>query len=68
MLLSEDDIPAIRGKTVMVAGGFDPLHDGHVAYFQAAADLGLPVVCSVDPTTMWRASIRCCWSARAAWR
>lgn len=49
MLLSEDDLPAIQGKTAMVAGGFDPLHEGHVAYFQAAAGLGLPVVCSVDP-------------------
>lgn len=53
MILSADDIPAIQGRTVMVAGGFDPLHEGHVAYFQAAADigasLGLTVVCSVDP-------------------
>jgi cytidyltransferase-like protein len=49
VILSADDISAIQGKTVMVAGGFDPLHEGHVAYFQAAADLGLPVVCSVDP-------------------
>ncbi len=49
MLLTEDDLPALWGKTVMVGGGFDPLHEGHVAYFQAAAELGLPVVCSVDP-------------------
>lgn len=49
MLLSERDLEVVQGKTVMVAGGFDPLHEGHVAYFQAAADLGLPVVCSVDP-------------------
>lgn len=33
----------------MVGGGFDPLHDGHIAYFEAAAAFGLPVVCSVDP-------------------
>jgi bifunctional ADP-heptose synthase (sugar kinase/adenylyltransferase) len=31
----------------MVDGGFDPLHGGHVAYFAAAAELGLPVVCNV---------------------
>ena len=26
----------------MVSGGFDPLHPGHVAYFRAAAGLGVP--------------------------
>jgi bifunctional ADP-heptose synthase (sugar kinase/adenylyltransferase) len=31
----------------MVDGGFDPLHHGHVAYFEAAAGLGLPVLCNV---------------------
>ena len=31
----------------MVDGGFDPLHHGHVAYFEAAAALGLPVLCNV---------------------
>jgi bifunctional ADP-heptose synthase (sugar kinase/adenylyltransferase) len=33
----------------MVDGGFDPLHHGHVAYFEAAAGLGLPVLCNVAP-------------------
>lgn len=31
----------------MVDGGFDPLHDGHVNYFRAAADLGAPVLCNI---------------------
>ena len=31
----------------MVDGGFDPLHDGHVEYFVAAAELGLPVLVNV---------------------
>ena len=33
----------------MVDGGFDPIHPGHVAYFEAAAGLGLPVLCNVAP-------------------
>jgi bifunctional ADP-heptose synthase (sugar kinase/adenylyltransferase) len=33
----------------MVDGGFDPLHDGHIAYFEAAATLGAPVLCSISP-------------------
>ena len=33
----------------MVDGGFDPLHHGHVAYFEAAAGLGVPVLCNVSP-------------------
>lgn len=32
----------------MVDGGFDPLHAGHIAYFRAAAELGLPVLCNVS--------------------
>lgn len=27
-------------KIVLVTGGFDPLHSGHIAYFEAAKDLG----------------------------
>ena len=27
-------------KTVLVTGGFDPLHSGHIAYFKAARELG----------------------------
>jgi len=34
---------------VMVDGSFDPLHEGHIAYFKAAAELGLPVLCNVAP-------------------
>lgn len=33
----------------MVDGGFDPLHAGHIAYFEAASLLGCPVLCSVSP-------------------
>lgn len=33
----------------MVDGGFDPLHEGHLAYFEAAARLGLPVLCVAAP-------------------
>ncbi len=31
----------------MVDGSFDPLHDGHIAYFKAASDYGLPVLCNI---------------------
>ncbi len=31
----------------MVDGGFDPIHHGHVEYFERAAELGLPVLCNV---------------------
>ena len=27
-------------KIVLVSGGFDPLHSGHLAYFEAAKKLG----------------------------
>jgi glycerol-3-phosphate cytidylyltransferase-like family protein len=38
-----------RRSVTMVDGGFDPLHPGHIAYFEAAAGLGLPVLCNVAP-------------------
>ncbi len=31
----------------MVDGAFDPLHVGHIEYFRAAAELGVPLLCNV---------------------
>lgn len=39
------ELATLRRRVAMVDGGFDPLHHGHVAYFKAAAQLGLPVLC-----------------------
>jgi cytidyltransferase-like protein len=47
MIIAWNDLPALRGKVVMVDGSFDPLHDGHIAYFEASAALNLPVLCNV---------------------
>ncbi|HEY7603038.1 MAG TPA: hypothetical protein VH760_02165 [Gaiellaceae bacterium] len=49
MIVSTADLPRYRGEVTMADGGFDPLHPGHVAYLQAAAGLGLPVLCNVSP-------------------
>jgi bifunctional ADP-heptose synthase (sugar kinase/adenylyltransferase) len=49
VIVSTAGLAAHRGKVTMVDGGFDPLHHGHVAYFEAAARLGLPVLCNVAP-------------------
>jgi bifunctional ADP-heptose synthase (sugar kinase/adenylyltransferase) len=49
MIVSTDELPALAGVVAMVDGGFDPLHDGHVRYFAAAAELGAPVLCNVSP-------------------
>ena len=35
-------------KTIIVSGGFDPLHSGHVAYLEAAAKLGDRLVVGVN--------------------
>jgi len=35
-------------RTVIVSGGFDPLHSGHIAYLQAAAALGDRLVVGVN--------------------
>jgi cytidyltransferase-like protein len=49
MIVGWDDLPELRGRVNMVDGGFDPLHAGHIAYFRAAAELGLPLLCCVAP-------------------
>jgi D-beta-D-heptose 7-phosphate kinase/D-beta-D-heptose 1-phosphate adenosyltransferase len=36
------------GKVVMVSGGFDPIHPGHVRYFQAAKKLGNKLVVVIN--------------------
>lgn len=35
-------------RVVLVTGGFDPLHSGHIAYFQAARRLGDMLVVGVN--------------------
>ena len=39
-------------KVVLVTGGFDPLHSGHIAYFKAAKQLGDKLVVGVN-TDAW---------------
>jgi cytidyltransferase-like protein len=41
-------------KVVLVTGGFDPLHSGHIAYFKAARELGNILVVGVN-TDAWLA-------------
>jgi glycerol-3-phosphate cytidylyltransferase-like family protein len=49
VIVATADLPGLAGRVTMVSGGFDPLHPGHIAYFRAASDLGLPVLCNVSP-------------------
>lgn len=35
-------------KVVLVTGGFDPLHSGHIAYFKAAKELGDTLVVGIN--------------------
>jgi cytidyltransferase-like protein len=48
LIVASDALAELAGKVTMVDGGFDPLHAGHVEYFRAAAELGLPVLCNVS--------------------
>ena len=47
MIITFDRLPTLSGQVGMVDGGFDPLHRGHIEYFRAAADLGVPVLCNL---------------------
>jgi len=48
MILATQDLGLCRGQVTMVVGAFDPIHPGHIAYIEAAAGLGLPVLCNVS--------------------
>jgi cytidyltransferase-like protein len=47
MILTWEQLPGLAGQVVMVDGSFDPLHEGHIAYFAAAERLGKPVLCNI---------------------
>jgi cytidyltransferase-like protein len=47
VIVEFDGLPAYAGRVAMVDGAFDPLHAGHIEYFKAAAQLGVPLLCNV---------------------
>lgn len=49
MILTTDQLRDFAGRLAMVDGSFDPIHEGHIAYFAGAAEFGLPVLCNVSP-------------------
>ena len=48
MIVETSELGRLAGEVVMVSGGFDPLHPGHIAYFREAAALGVPLLCNVS--------------------
>ena len=48
MIVKYDELEKYQKKVAMVDGCFDPLHIGHVKYFEVAAELGLPLFCNVQ--------------------
>jgi bifunctional ADP-heptose synthase (sugar kinase/adenylyltransferase) len=48
VIVPTDGLAALAGAVAMVDGGFDPIHPGHIAYFRAASELGVPVLCNVS--------------------
>jgi cytidyltransferase-like protein len=48
VIVRADELSGLAGRVAMVSGGFDPLHPGHMAYFRAAAQLGVPLLCNVS--------------------
>lgn len=51
VIVGRGELDTLAGRVTMVDGGFDPLHPGHLAYFRAAAALGLPLLCNVRDDT-----------------
>src|SRR4029079_11865046 len=49
MIVALEDLAVYRGTVAMVDGAFDPLHAGHISYFEGAAKLGVPVLCNLAP-------------------
>ena len=55
MILLTEELGLYKNKLALVDGSFDPIHDGHIKYFQAASQLGMPVLCNVAPDS-WTSS------------
>ena len=47
MIVTTEQLHKSVGQLAMVDGSFDPLHDGHIAYFRAAAAVGHPLLCNI---------------------
>lgn len=47
MILTTEQLASHPKKFAMVDGCFDPLHVGHLKYFEEAAKMGLPLLCNV---------------------
>jgi cytidyltransferase-like protein len=58
VILTFEELPRYRHAVAMVDGAFDPLHVGHIEYFKAARELGLPVLCNVASDRYVRAKHR----------
>jgi cytidyltransferase-like protein len=48
VIVATSELSTLVGQVTMVSGGFDPVHPGHIAYFRAAAGLGVPLLCNVS--------------------
>jgi len=48
VIIDSANLRTLAGTVAMVDGCFDPIHDGHVRYFDEAAKFGLPVLCNVQ--------------------
>ena len=55
MIVLTEELRLYANKVVLVDGSFDPIHDGHIKYFHAASQLGMPVLCNVAPDS-WTSS------------
>src|SRR5678809_335013 len=51
MIVSFADLSEYQGLVSLVDGAFDPLHAGHIVYFQAARSLGHPLLCNIASDT-----------------
>jgi cytidyltransferase-like protein len=49
MIVGYRDLRQYRKKVAMVDGAFDPLHHGHVEYFNRAREVGGTLLCNIAP-------------------
>ncbi len=48
MIVDYSELARHKNGVTMVDGCFDPLHEGHLKYFEVARSLGYPVLCNVQ--------------------
>ena len=57
-----------KKPTVMVSGGFDPVHAGHIRMIRHAAEFGDVIIIANSDDWLFRKKVLYLWSGNVGWK